>query len=80
MLPALIPVASYLAKGWERLLSILVWVILIGAILFACWATFIKPTFHPTPTTTQTGGISNTYQIHVGLGGCARIPVMAEKK
>jgi len=71
---------AFLGKGWERFVSIIVYLIIIGGILFACWATFIKPTFHPTPTTTQTGGNSYHYTIHVGMGGCARLPVVTEKE
>jgi hypothetical protein len=49
----------------------------IVAGLLVAWiiyAGLLKPVLCPTPTTTQTGGTSNTYNIKVGFGGCARIP------
>jgi hypothetical protein len=61
--------------------SIIKWVghwaiyfVLSALVVFACWATFIKPTFKPNPTNIQNGGTS--YTVHVGFGGCARIPVV----
>jgi len=67
----LIPIAKWLGH-W------LVYFILSALLIFACWATFIKPTFKPNPTSVQTGGIA--YEIHVGFGGCARIPSPNELK
>lgn len=40
----------------------------------------IKRVIFPSPTTTQTGGISYNYKIDVGMGGCLRIPSLPEKK
>jgi hypothetical protein len=54
---------------------------IIALIVWSCYVTFVKPHLNPTPTTTvQSGGISNSYQIKVGFGGCMRLPVKAEKK
>lgn len=52
--------------------------ILVG---YFAYATIIKPHTNPIPTTTvQSGGTSNTYQIKIGFGGCARIPGAELKK
>ena len=70
-------IIGFLAKGWERFLSVAVYLVLAGLILFACYRQF----FHPAPTTTvQSGGIANTYNVKIGFGGCARIPGMEKSK
>ncbi len=79
----------YLAKGWERFISILVWVLVITGLSWSVYVTVIKPHIKPTPTTTNTqnvqpGGVANTtnvtYEIKVGFGGCARIPQVKDVK
>ena len=68
-----------------KILSLVFKILLIvGVPVVAGWfvyATIIKPHTNPVPTTTvQSGGVSNTYQIKVGFGGCARIPQATDKK
>ena len=69
----------FLAKGWERFLSILIYVLVFAGLIWACYATFVRPITKPNPTTTQTGGVSYNYNIHPTFG-CMRIPVIQEEK
>jgi hypothetical protein len=59
------------------------WLLLTIVIVGLAWAVYagiIRPITKPNPTNIQTGGVSYNYQIKVGLGGCARLPVMVDKK
>jgi hypothetical protein len=56
-----------------RTLSVVCVLLVVGGLFWSIYVSFIKPHTKPTPTTTvQSGGIANTYEIKVGLGGCAR--------
>lgn len=71
MLPFLLPVAKNV--GW-LLLKALVYALVILGLAWCVYVALIRPHTKPTPTTTQTGGVSNTYNIKVGIGGCLRMP------
>lgn len=82
MTPLLVPIISYLAKGWSRFLSILVWVLIVAGLVWAVYVAFIRPYTKPTPNTTTTvesGGVAYNPTIHVGFGGCARLPIIRNK-
>jgi len=65
----------------KKIEPILCWIAITALLGWMTYVTIIKPHTNPTPTTTvQSGGVSNTYQIKVGLGGCARIPSPTEVK
>jgi len=50
----------------------------VGVLAFFGYAGY--KIFHPKPTTTvQAGGVSNTYEIKVGFGGCIRLPTEVKK-
>ena len=53
---------------------ILSWIILGTVVVWLVYAGAVKPVVNPTPTTTQTGGVSYNYQIKLGMLSCARIP------
>jgi hypothetical protein len=59
-------VVPFLSKGWERFLSIAIYLIVAGILIFMV--------LRPTTKTIQTGGVSNSYNVHPGLGGCVTIP------
>lgn len=62
----LIPIIRWLGH-W------VVYFILSAVVVWGLYAGIIRPVIKPTPTTTvQSGGTA--YTIHVGFGGCARIP------
>lgn len=60
-------ILAFFGKGWERFLSIFAYLLILAFIIYAGWRIF-----NPKPTTTQTGGVSNTF--HIGFGGCVRMP------
>jgi predicted negative regulator of RcsB-dependent stress response len=64
-------ILAFLGKGWERFVSIFAYILILAFIVYAGWRVF-----NPKPTTTQTGGVSYHYEIKVGFGGCARLPVV----
>lgn len=71
----LLPIVSFFGKGWERFLSIFAYLLVLSFIVFSGWRVF-----NPKPTNVQTGGVQYRYEIKVGFGGCARLPVVADKK
>ncbi len=66
----LIPIAKWLGH-WA------VYFILSTVVIWGLYAGLVRPVTKPNPTTIQNGGYS--YTIHVGFGGCARLPVIQEK-
>ena len=64
---------------WARLGHAIIYVSLSVIVIWGLYAGLVKPITNPNPTTTQTGGTSYNYEIKVGLGGCARLPVVKEK-
>ena len=67
-LPALGKSVSVVVKG-------LLVVGLIVAIVWGIYVVMVKPHTNPNPTTTvESGGTNYNYEIHVGFGGCARLP------
>jgi hypothetical protein len=64
-------ILAFLGKGWERFVSIFAYILILAFIVYAGWRVF-----NPKPTHTQTGGVSYNYEIKVGFGGCARLPVV----
>ena len=58
---------------------VLSWICLIALGCWVIYAGLIKPVTNPTPTTTQSGGVSYNYQIKVGMLSCARIPSPQEQ-
>ena len=65
------------AIALKYLEPVLSWVCLITLGVWVIWAGLIKPVVAPTPTTTQTGGISQTFNI--SPFSCARIPSPTEQ-
>ena len=68
----------------KKLEPILCWVmiaLLVAMVGWMVYVTMIKPHTNPTPTQqVQSGGIAYTYDIKVGFGGCARIPMEVKNK
>jgi hypothetical protein len=62
------------AIALKYLEPVLCWVCIIAIGAWVIYAGLIKPVTNPTPTTTQTGGVSYNYQIKVGMLSCAKIP------
>ena len=55
----------------------ILWRFGVGIALVALfYAAILKPFLKPNPTTTQNGKVNNNYTISVGMGGCARFPVV----
>ena len=61
---------------WARLGHAIIYVGLSVIVIWGLYAGLVRPITKPNPTSTQTGGVAYNYTIHVGLGGCARIPVI----
>ena len=56
-----------------RTISVVCVLLVIGGVSWSIYVTLIRPHTKPTPTTTvESGGTANTYNVKVGLGGCAR--------
>ena len=51
-------------------------VVVVIALVSLFYAAILKPFLKPNPTTTQNGKVNNNYTISVGMGGCARFPVV----
>lgn len=66
----LLPIAKWLGH-W------VVYFLLSAVVIWGLYAGIIRPVTKPNPTNIQNGG--NAYTIHIGFGGCARLPVMQEK-
>ena len=64
-----------LAANGYRILWRVVVVILLCVFFYAA---VLKPYLKPNPTSVQSGGVA--YTIHVGFGGCARIPEIKASK
>ena len=63
-----------------RTISVICVLAVIGGLVWAIYVAFIRPTTKPNPTTTvQSGGVANTYNVKVGLGGCARFSPITKK-
>jgi hypothetical protein len=56
---------------WAWLEPLMSWGFIIGIACWLLYAGMIKPVINPTPTNTQTGGVS--YNIKTGFGGCTRV-------
>lgn len=61
--------------GWwnSKFETLVSWVVLIVVVLWLIFAGAIKPVLFPSATHNQSGG--NFYEIKVGFGGCARLPL-----
>ena len=57
----------------SRLGHWLVYFLLSAIVIWGLYAGLIRPVTKPNPTNTQTGGISNTYNIRSTFG-CMRLP------
>ena len=68
----LVPIIKWLGH-W------VVYFVLSAIVVWGLYAGLIRPVTKPNPTAVQTGGVSNTYNIHPTFG-CMSIPVMQEKK
>lgn len=64
---------------WSMIEPILSWLCIIAIGGWIIYAGLIRPVVNPTPTTTQTGGVSYNYNIKVGALSCARIPSPTEQ-
>ena len=65
-----------LAWLWQRLGHAIIYVSLSVIVIWGLYAGLVRPITKPNPSTTQNGGVSYNYTISVGMGGCARIPVV----
>ena len=64
-----------------RTISVLCVLLVVAGLGWSIYVTLIRPHTKPNPTTTvQSGGVNNTYQIKVGFGGCARLPMVSDSK
>jgi hypothetical protein len=69
------------AKVLSFLFKVLVILGVPALVIWIVYVAVIKPHTNPIPTTTvQAGGTATTYNIKVGIGGCARFPVVPNKK
>jgi hypothetical protein len=57
-----------------KLEPVISWIVIAFIFVWVFYAGMIRPVTKPTPTTTQNGGTAYNYTIHIGMGGCARIP------
>ena len=63
----------------RKLEPVIAWIFILTLFGWMSYVTFIKPHTNPTPTNVQSGGTSYNYEIKVGMGGCARLPVVPNK-
>ena len=68
--------AAALAWIWQRLAHFLIYFVLGALLIWLIFGAMLKPVLWPNPTHTQTGGTAYNYEIKVGFGGCARLPVV----
>lgn len=63
--------ATLAANGYRILWRVVV----VIALCFVFYAAILKPFLKPNPTTTvESGGVN--YDIKIGFGGCARLPIL----
>ena len=67
---------KFLASKFSGWLAI---ALLFIVVAWGLYAGIVRPVTKPNPSTTQTGGISNSYNFHP-MFGCMSIPVMEEKE
>lgn len=58
-----------------KLLYNIVIVVIVVILMYALYHKLISPTH---TTTVQSGGTANNYEIKIGFGGCARLPIIAK--
>jgi hypothetical protein len=72
--------ATALGKATSVVVKGLIVLGIIAVVAWSIYVAIIKPHTSPTPTTTvESGGAAYNYQIKVGFGGCARLPIQVKK-
>ena len=63
-----------------RTISVLCVLAVVAGLVWSVYVTLIRPHTKPDPTqTVQAGGIANTWNVKIGLGGCARFAPEVKK-